>query len=213
MTVKGEIQGGNPMEMLRQIARPLIEEAGRKVTFRLANRYAGLVRETIIGQQLADKWVPLSPAYLLWKIRMNLDTRLLRATGEYVQSIVVRREDDYYIVKPAERKHEDPRVAREDGPTLKQIGFWLEYGTWTVSQADDGSTEARVKMPARPHWRPVWINFKANLAQHTEEMRRKVWAQVAPRLKVELDSAMIAQGFKKIDPSVFRVPILEERET
>jgi hypothetical protein len=202
LKVIGEIVGANPVEILRRVAIPRIEQAGRKVTRVVAARYAGQVRQAILGQEFEDDWEPLSPKYLRWKVRMGLDERLLRATGEYVQSIQVRlgEEDGVYIVSPADRSHRDPRVARPDGPSLKQIGFWLEYGTFKVVQLEDGNVGARVLMPARPHWRPVWTRFKSDLDRHRQEVRDRVWQEIRPYLQQDLEEALEAVGTVEIRP-------------
>jgi hypothetical protein len=179
-----------------------MEQVGREISYRISAHLAGRVRQVILGQELIDEWVPLSLPYLRRKMRLRLDTRMLRATGEYLQSIQARRSGDGYFTAPADNRHHmDPRVAREgdeDAPTLYQIGMWLEYGTfrWEKEEREGGETVSKLVswMPARPHWRPVWSEFMDHKGEVLEEMRRRVWTSRGPEIIAAVEKEIRLAG-------------------
>lgn len=163
------------IEGMAEVLRSKSREVGRKVALRVAGRVAGKVRDQVIRQVGRSDWPPLNPDYKKWKRRNSLDTRMLRATGEYVNSIVPRldEENSQFVVAPANRIHKHPIYEGQDA-TLDQIGVWLEYGTVNA----DGTP----RMPARPHWRPVVKDVNQNLDSHIREFSKDYWENIVPLL-------------------------------
>lgn len=154
--------------VLPKVFAPLVEQqisyVSKEYAYLLASKLAGRLRGVILKQEY--DWAPLSESWLKRKERMGWDLRILRATGDYVNSIVPRRIDDNtYSVEPS------PDHVTHSGKTLKQIGFYLEYGTLNAN--------GTIKMPARPHWRPVWIQFKAD----QKEIKKEIQAETIKRLR------------------------------
>lgn len=139
---------------------PMVEQeityASREYSYKLASKLAGQLRAAILNQTY--DWAPLSPAWLARKEALGWDLRILRATGDYVNSIVPRRHDDVtYVVAPSDK-------VTHSGKTLKQIGYYLEFGTLNANGTE--------KMPPRPHWRPVWMEFKADQDNIKSEIQK-----------------------------------------
>lgn len=156
-----------------------VEEAAQKVTLRFANRIAGRIRQTIVGQTQGDSWPPLSPPYAAWKKRKDLDPRMLYATGEYVQSIRARAIPGRkaYVVSPAQRVHKNKIYKGRNNLTLDRIGAIHEFGA--VVTSPEGK---KMVIPARPHWRPVLDDVRKNEAQWQKDFSGAVWAQIIPKL-------------------------------
>lgn len=160
--------------ILPTVFSPMVEQqiayTSKEYAYKLASILAGRLRGAILTQ--AYDWAPLSEAWLAKKEKMGWDLRILRATGDYVNSIVPRRHrnldntvDDFtYVVQPS------PDHVTHSGKTLKQIGFYLEYGTL--------NRDGTIRMPARPHWRPVWKKFKSE----QETIKREIQSAVVKRL-------------------------------
>jgi len=158
--------------VLADVIEKETRKVAREIAYRIASKLAGRVRATILNQE--QDWEPLSEAWLRKKEKMGWDTRILRATGKYVNSIVARRVKDQakYTVSPSEEKI-------HSGATLKQLGTWLEFGT----KMPDGN----VRMPARPHWRPVWREFKMN----QEKLIREIQKQILPAYRNALKTRRV----------------------
>ncbi len=140
------------------------KKMAREIAYRVAARLAGKLRSTILNQTM--NWTPLSEDWLRRKEALGWDTRILRATGAYVNSIVARRiSDSRYEVAPG-------NTITESGVSLKQIGAWLEYGTIYPN--------GHVRMPARPHWRPIWRQF---MVKDQEEIIKDIQSKLTPMLR------------------------------
>lgn len=157
------------LKAAEEVLEEQVEKASKKVAFRIAQRAAGKLRQVILDQAYA--WTPLTQPYLRKKIREGLDTRILRATGEYAASIAPRwsEEKKAFVISAADRPHARTKAS------LKQIGEWLEYGT----RNKDGS----VRMPPRPHWRPFQAWAETQTGEWREEYVKKVWEEVERALK------------------------------
>lgn len=121
-------------------------------------------RSTIdqFGQQFRDDLVeriesqrfrhaPLSPGYVEAKRRAGLDPRILIATHEYLDSIEVSPLTDGSGVRVGVggRTH-------SGGIPMRQLARMLEFGT--------------IRMPARPHWRPLASIYKRRARQMAREL-------------------------------------------
>ena len=166
---------------MASVLRDKAQEVGRKTALKVAGRAAGRVRDQILRQVGVAEWPPLSPPYKARKAALGLDERILRATGEYAASIVPRvdEENRQYVVAPADRPHRDQRLSKSDA-TLSQSGEWLEYGTVNA----DGT----VRMPARPHWRPVITDMVENMEAHKKEFAAQYWEGIVPLLVERLEA-------------------------
>ena len=117
-----------------------------------------IVRELrrVIENQLLT-WKPLSAAYLRRKRRLNLDERILIATGHYLDSIQVRTDpnDDWKITIGFYENQQHPVY---EGIDFNDLARWLEYGT--------------TQMAARPHWRPVFYKFRQEFNQTKKRLEK-----------------------------------------
>lgn len=122
-------------------------------------------------QFVAFHRVPLSRAYLLWKIRNGLDERTMIATAHYVDTIQVMRRKTIRGVLYRIGFPPNARARDKDGNilpiTLAFLAKLHEYG----------SMDARI--PARPHWRP---HLQA-MEQRATVVRDAVARQVGLRLR------------------------------
>lgn len=135
---------------------------GRELALDTANTLAGRLRQMILGQELNH--AALAPSTVAAKARRGGDPRILVDTRQYVNSIRARRKEgeNAYEVGVADEKHE------LSDANLRSIAAWLEYGTRNA----DGTR----RMPARPHWRPIWQEFvamKDKLIRDSEKKLRK----------------------------------------
>jgi hypothetical protein len=103
--------------------------------------------------------VPLNREYYLWKLKNRLDPRTLIATHEYMDNITFERiEDDTSGVTL--------RVGMSSGI---HRGSNLPYGR-LQRYLEDGTS----RMPARPHWRPMIMIFKARSNEMGRELRTRL---------------------------------------
>jgi len=148
-------------------AKPFVQGI-RKAVFEGSTRYLRKVA-TLLAESVQDTILyqinikpPLSDAWLERKRREGYDLRILVMTQEYVDNISVietptpRSRGGTFEVSVGfpNKPHSRAKVA------FAQLMLWLEYGTR--------------KMPARPHWRPVWERFKVRMPQHAERIRIEV---------------------------------------
>lgn len=146
------------VRVLRNTTNRVAKREGRE----LANLYAVRVQNAIYAQSLNH--VPLNPAYRRWKQRVGLDDRILIATGEYVDSIswfvdrrirgVTGEEFVTYRVGLPNRRH-------SSGIDLGFLMRILEHGT-------------RTGIPARPHFAPIWRQFRADLGSERIRIQSKL---------------------------------------
>lgn len=154
-------------EIFVSILNESVDDLDANFAYRLSGHLAGRLRQVILAQEL--DWEPLSERWLKYKIKKGWDTRILRATGAYVNSIQPRKVSKHvYKVAPSNRK-------TKSGATLHQIGSYLEYGTVNA----DGS----MRMPARPHWRPVWEEFLREQGEIVAEMKKHFVANLVKEMK------------------------------
>lgn len=177
-------EGGNPFAALAEVLEEHAAKIARQVSYRLAGRYAGRVREAVLAQEFIEDWPPLNPEYLERKRKLKFDTRMLRATGEYINSIVPRLSHDgeSYVVAPGDRPH-TPNALSKSEINLIYLGEILEYGA-TIREDSEGNPI--VKIPPRPHWRPVWDEFMRTFPTSVAEFQGAVWKDLEPILTREL---------------------------
>jgi hypothetical protein len=150
------------VRMVGALARTYCEESMDE----LAEEIYETVGENIQNQTL--RLAPLAPAYLAWKRRRGLDTRILVATTDYVRAVQtfvpVKLAKSYqpgqtwplgnktWVVGPPEGIH------NPSGLSYDSLARRLEYGV----------VEAR--LPPRPHWRP---SFKQKVTARAFKQRMK----------------------------------------
>ena len=121
------------------------------------------LREVILGQKY--NWRPLSEEYLEWKKEQGLDDRILIATGDYVDSIQVRKTKrgtgvQIQVGVPA-------GIHEPSGLPYRTLARIMEFGSSTRG------------VPARPHWRPA----KAWIQRQLPKIREAMAEQMADELK------------------------------
>lgn len=90
---------------------------------------------------------PLAPSTVARKASLGLDPRVMIATGHYVDSIKVFKED-----KHTYRVGFDPEAKAVDSQ-----GIETEVSLNTVARAQEFGTE---RIPARPHWKAAFLRLK-----------------------------------------------------
>jgi hypothetical protein len=153
------------------------EEFSQDTRKALAERFIELVRKGI--QQQRYRHVPLSTGYLAWKRRMGLDERILIATGDYVRSFQVRREERkgpqgkqiVYTAGPPDEIHPP------SGLNYRTLARIHEFGTATI--------------PARPHWGPAWRQLQATEGQKVlKQAFRRFYQRVRRRTRTVYASVL-----------------------
>lgn len=172
------IEGDDVFGLIVEAVRDHAPKAVQDAMYRLSGHLAGKVRDTIIRQ--TENWPPLSPRYAKWKAKHGLDERVLRATGQYVQSIVPRRVGDSYVVSASPNAHVDPRTGKPN-PALPMtlLSIYLEYGFDVV-----GKDGRRHKMPPRPHFRPVYREFQRRVLAGESGVEAEVWDVLQKEIEV-----------------------------
>ena len=124
---------------------------------RMAEYIADYLRKGILRQKWKNRWAPLNEKYRRYKLRKGLDTRILLAYHYYINSITAYRSGNDWVVgtKPFQ-KH--PKT----GLPMEKLARFLEFGTR--------------KMPARPHWRPAFLEAQKNAGKVLRRYLRDVKA-------------------------------------
>jgi hypothetical protein len=148
MPVKVQVRGRvyQPAKRIKKKLKAEGEKLGRGFDKFIAEKIVETAKAGILEQRWRDKWKPLSPSYLEWKKRKGLDTRILIATGQYLDSFKVYRSGKYWVAGV-----EKDRLHYFEGKVVKigDLAKWLEFGTR--------------KMPPRPHWRPAFDYVSKNI--------------------------------------------------
>lgn len=136
-------------------------EVNRRYVEDIAQTLADEVKRRLKRQLYSH--VPLSPDYQAWKSEKGLDSRILICTRRYlnhigVQEIKFPRGYGYRAGVPE-------NVTEKDGTPLSIIMRTHEYGT--------------KKVPARPHWMPVFVEASAKIS----ELRRQGSKNLIKELK------------------------------
>lgn len=167
------------LEMLKNWIPELqgkLMEAGADEIDRGAHHLADLVKMAIYTQ--AYKWKPLKERYIKWKKRKGLDTRILIATGEYVQAIQVTQtvegdlEDVTYTVGLPDRMHVS------SGLPIRQLAAIHEFGL------------PKQNIPARPVWNPTWKMALPEVKEKVTARLKKTAEEESKKFQVELQRAL-----------------------
>jgi hypothetical protein len=111
---------------------------------------------------------PLNYEYYLGKLKLRLDPRILIATGEYLNNMVVERiEDDTSGV--TFRCGMAAGIHQSSGLPLTTLQRYLEDGT--------------SRMPARPHWRPQSMIFRARSNEMGRDFRNRLANKIRDSLQ------------------------------
>jgi hypothetical protein len=120
-----------------------------------------LFRESKVPLQSRSPFIlkELNKKYLERKAKAGLDTRILIATGRYIESICVKRKvtantkDIFYTITVPRKLVPNTSI------TYNKLAKIHEFGTSSYSivhkNLDGTLTRTRIKLPARPHWRPL----------------------------------------------------------
>jgi hypothetical protein len=149
------------LDVFQKTAIPVLKEEGKKI----ADDFCQELKDRIISRDF--KHVPLSTKTILnKKYKEAITTSPLIDTGEYLNSIQTREIEGGYTVGVGEGNHPTSKGSEGEPLPMRDLARMLEYGTRG--------------MPARPHWRLTWNNFKRR-----QEILRK---NLADRLKRDMDS-------------------------
>lgn len=137
-----------------------IDELGEEIAQSNSEIYHKALIDNISGQKLS--WKPLTPGYLAGKGILGLDTRVLIATGEYLNNIDVRK------VKQGGDKIRyhvgvDPDATHSSGINMGFLALILEYGT------SDG------RIPARSHYGETWSQVRKQVRDNCLKYGRQIW--------------------------------------
>lgn len=133
--VKGRWDGPSQANLKELVKFPkVMEKVATKVVHDAAVDFKVRVVDSIESQ--TGNWAPLSPVWTKKKVYLNLDPRILVATGEYLRSFQVE-------------------LGPLRGSVLSHqvLGRWIEYGTFGVPNTKMEKLPGR--MPARPHLIPA----------------------------------------------------------
>ena len=148
MPVRIKVRGRNyqPAKRIKQKLREEGKRLGRGFDKYIAEKIMETAKIAILEQRWSSKWQPLSPEYLEWKKKKGLDTRILIATGQYLDSFKVYRSGNSWVAGV-----DKERLHYFEGKTVRMgdLAKWLEFGTR--------------KMPPRPHWRPAFDYVSKNI--------------------------------------------------
>lgn len=100
----------------------------------------------------------LTLKYRLRKLKHNYDWRILVASRDYYDSIVVIKTKYGAKVGVKNRTHIETKLTKAGIP-MWQIAEWLEFGTRY--------------MPARPHWRPVIEKYQKQFGTTSKRFQKK----------------------------------------
>lgn len=153
---------GDPERLGRILKQSVenVDKIGEELAKTNAEIYYEAVMDNITGQKLS--WKPLTPGYLARKGILGLDTRVLIATGEYVNNIDIRKLPDR---ESKLRFHVgvDPDATHSSGINMGLLSLILEYGT------ADG------RIPARPHFSATWSQVLKKVRTNTLKYARQIW--------------------------------------
>lgn len=137
-----------------------VDKIGEDLVQSNSEMYYKALMDNISGQKLS--WRPLTPTYLAGKGILGLDTRVLIATGEYLENIDIRK-----VKKGGDklRYHVgvDPDATHSSGINMGLLALVLEYGT------ADG------KIPARSHYGATWNQVRKQVRDNCLKYGRQIW--------------------------------------
>jgi len=158
-----------------------------------AKKMAQGLRNDIYSQRLHH--MPLSPAYLRWKIRKGLDPRILIATTKYIRAIGVEKTKFGAIIGLTRKTRYDV-IKTKQGFKIRTLSYallakWLEYGTRQRKVVIRGPRGGKYKgtvtlkggMPPRPHWRPAIKRWKIEMKTLRREIVKDIREDIRKRLK------------------------------
>lgn len=169
----------NPKEI------PDIPDEQKRIEPDLIKRRKNYIQPRQTPEPIAERFPfihrPLRKKYLKRKIKRKRDPRILLATGDYVNGIVVRKRKDpnegtYYVVTVANRLHKETKVP------LSTIAIAHEFGARSVVVKKDGK-EVTVKLPTRPHWRPAMRRLKLELEKLGEAVKARALKSAIQKIK------------------------------
>ena len=116
----------------------------------IANEYVRAYVKAIDNQRFRMKWRPLTPAYLRYKSKHNLSTKIWEATGQIKKSLYVRKVGSRYCIgfdKRLNHKHSTIRLYR--------LAHVLEYGT--------------LRIPPRPLFRYLYKYMSSHIHMYVDK--------------------------------------------
>ncbi len=154
----------NLINIFENSSTKVFQTFGKKQSEELMNK----VKNALLNQTIRHK--PLSPAYLEQKRRQGLDTRILIATGDYVESITVTKEKirkrTVWRIGVPENKIHAP-----SGLPYKILARIHEFGS------------KKRNIPARPHWRPVYSAYIREFPKTLKTVKKDMVRDVNTQLK------------------------------
>jgi hypothetical protein len=115
---------------------------------------------------------PLSPRYAAWKAKQGLDPRIMIANGWYKSQMQVFKRKNSKLSTTFHVGFNKRTLARdEDG---KRVPFPL----WKVARVHEHGS-VKMKIPARPHWRP----HLKTMTMHAAPVRTGIRRAIIKRLR------------------------------
>lgn len=137
-----------------------VDTIGTKIVESNSEMYKKAVVDNIESQSIA--WRPLNPDYKAGKGILGLDTRILVATGEYVNSIDIKE-----LPPKGGKLHYhvgvDPNATHSSGINMGLLSLVMEYGT------ADG------RIPARSHFGETWRQVRNKIRDNSLKYGREIW--------------------------------------
>lgn len=133
-----------------------IDKVGDEPMKQCAEAYLEKLKSKMAGQEFP--WTPLSASYVAYKKKKGLDSRMLIATGEYLEKLKVGKSKGTSKGASLFVGADPSDIHTPSGLSMEKIAGIMEYGS------------SNGNIPARPHFRPTW-----------EEMRpvcRNMWLKV-----------------------------------
>jgi phage gpG-like protein len=153
-----------------------IMEAGHDEIEKASHHLCNLVKLAI--QTQAYKWKPLTERYIKWKKHKELDTRILIATGEYVQSIQVTQNEDGDLEDVTYTVGLPDKIHVSSNLPIRKLAAIHEFGA------------PKAKIPARPVWRPTWQLAMPEIKEKVLNRLKKTADDEAKLFQTELMRAL-----------------------
>lgn len=137
-----------------------VDKVGSSIVESNSKIYYEALMDNILGQKLS--WKSLTPGYAGQKGVLGLDTRVLIATGEYVENIGIHELKErggklrYHVGV-------DPDATHSSGLNMGVLSLILEYGT------ADG------RIPARSHFGETWSQVRKKIRDNSLKYGREIW--------------------------------------
>jgi hypothetical protein len=158
----------------------LLEEVPTDIVFTIFEEESQKLARLVVAEINSQPfwWEPLNETYRSQKDRAGLNTEMLKATEEYVQSIGIqeaRRGKNSFSIRIGVPN----RVHASSNLNFNDLGRIHEFGTQRI--------------PARPHWGPVMNRWKKNFTGILSRVRGRVSKRLQVKFKQVFSDATTAR--------------------